>query len=323
MNARKIEVQGGKLKNANKSSIIPEKGAEYATLNYFNSIVQDLSDAEYRAVEAASVSFLKLFGNTPAHAKAAADHPHEQTAAQRLGTLAHLAILEPVKFATEVIVLPADAPKRPTDRQINAKSPSLESSMAIEYWRQFDQAAGSKLLISVDEFTHIKNAKEAVLDHPEARKVLTGGQSEVSMFWIDQDCGAKCKGRMDRWNAKQGVIVDLKKIDLASDYRISQSIENYKYDYQEAHYRNGARTILGAQDVPFIFIFFEVQPPYGVRVGPLDPLVSEAAHFAIKPLVKAYNDAVTKNEWPNYPQVLEAFRLPEYKMRQLQFGGNR
>jgi hypothetical protein len=314
---------GGNMKNTNDTSNISAKNAAFATLNYFNSIVPGLADATYRAVEAASVSFLKLFSNTPAHAKAAQEKKHEQSPAQRLGTLAHMAILEPVRFATEVIVLPADAPRRPTDRQLFAKNPSPESREAIEYWHDFDEAAGEKQLISVDELMHIRNAKEAVLAHPEARKVLTGGQSEVSMFWIDEDSGARCKARMDRWNQKQGVIVDLKKIDVASDFRIKQSISQYKYHYQEAHYRNGGRAVTGARDVPFIFIFFEVEPPYGVRVGPLDPLVSEAAHFAIKPLVKAYHDAVTKNDWPSYHAILENFTLPDYEMRQLQYGGKR
>ena len=81
-------------------------------------ILENLTNAEYHASEGISASGLKLIGRSPLHYWAAyldpKREPRVETPALKLGTAIHTAVLEPMRFADEYVVVPDSAPRRPT-----------------------------------------------------------------------------------------------------------------------------------------------------------------------------------------------------------------
>src|SRR5512133_3018040 len=90
---------------------------------------------EYTNWPAINPSFLTTLSRyTPHHAKYDQDHPKPETDDKRIGRALHSHILEPATFDQFWVVLPEDCPRRPSDRQRNAKEPSDATVKAVEFW---------------------------------------------------------------------------------------------------------------------------------------------------------------------------------------------
>ena len=54
-----------------------------------------MTEAQYREVDAINISSLKHMSRSPAHYRAALEHPREATQAQLLGSMLHATVAEP------------------------------------------------------------------------------------------------------------------------------------------------------------------------------------------------------------------------------------
>src|SRR5690606_26208052 len=160
---------------------------------------------EYRSLDAVGGTALKdiLPPHTPLHFWARHVDPSrefKETPAMRLGTLAHLAILEPERWEAEMIVAPA------VDRRTKSGK---------EAWAAFLTEAAGKEIVSAEDAALVESIAAAVRSHRGARVLLQGAATEVSLYWRDAHTGVLCKGRMDA-SARHDVIVDLKTCQDAS-----------------------------------------------------------------------------------------------------------
>jgi hypothetical protein len=163
--------------------------------------------------------------------------------------------------------------------------------------------------------------EESVRNHELASKYLSGGFSEVSVYWTEKESGARCKARFDKWQPRMNAIVDVKTCEDITDEGIAKAITNYFYFIQEGHYINAALAAATKFEPRFVFIFLETQAPFEVRVGELPIEIRRHAQELIKPLYKLYQNCVSKNEWPGYEKKLETFQLSSWKMRELSYMG--
>jgi hypothetical protein len=105
-----------------------------------------------------------------------------------------------------------------------------------------------KTLLPFAQIARIETAAAMIEKHPELRKVFTGGQPEVSIFWDEE--GVPMKARLDY--LKPHVIPDLKsfsnplKKSLLS--AIAGTMAQRKYYVQAAVYMRAAESIYGALD---------------------------------------------------------------------------
>ena len=134
-----------------------------------------------------------------------------------------------------------------------------------------------KIMIPADWTAEIELRAAMVERHPHLSLCFQQGRSEVSIMWVDEDCGVPMKCRMDY--LKTRAVVDLKtfsnKHGRAVDRAIATEIANYRYHIQVAVYLEGAAQIpklvadgavhgdvdpewleqVAAHDKQFVFVF--------------------------------------------------------------------
>lgn len=245
--------------------------------------------AQYHATDAVSASLLKQIAKSPAHAMAYLQQQQEPTPAMLFGTAFHTCVLESERFNDEYAVFEGD-------KRTKAGKETYESLVA-----------SGKTIISATDYAIITAMAEAIGDHSAASKLVRGGgQTEVSMFWDDDETGLACKCRPDIWlmRGAGSVIVDLKTTEDASPEGFARSIQTYGYGIQAAHYLAGS----GAD--AFIFVAVEKKAPFAVAVYELDPLSLEISEAKRRDLLQLWSDCRESDSFPAYSDECQMISLP-------------
>ena len=245
--------------------------------------------AQYHATDAVSASLLKQIQRSPAHARAYLQQQQEPTPAMLFGTAFHTCVLESERFNDEYAVFEGD--KRTKEGKAN-------------YERLVSEG---KTIITATDYATITAMASAIGDHPAASKLVRGdGQTEVSMFWEDEDTGLQCKCRPDIWIAqgRGSVIVDIKTTEDASPEGFARSIQSYGYGIQAAHYLAGS----GAD--AFIFVAVEKKEPYAVAVYQLDALSLEISEMKRRDMLQLWASCRESDSFPAYSDECQLISLP-------------
>jgi hypothetical protein len=111
-----------------------------------------------------------------------------------------------------------------------------------------------KEVITRPELQSATEIVKAIRENDEAARVLDQGEFQVSIVWIDERTGVKCKGRIDilgEWH-----VDDLKTARDASPNEFSRAIGQYDYHVQAFAYTDAMRQ-LGGKEMGFRFIVAE------------------------------------------------------------------
>lgn len=268
-------------------------------------VYPSVPEAEYRAWDAANQSTLKADERSMAHTKYAIDHGIEETNSMRLGTAAHVALLEPKRFRECVAVM----------KKVNGRT-----NEGKEYRKQFEADNAGKTIIDDEQYAQARAMWRAVMMHPEARKLIEAdGPTEVCAVWDDKETGLRCKARLDKY--VPGVLaLDIKTTRDASDEFFPREFTDRGYHRQLAWYRDGFKAASGS-DTPFVFIVVENDGYAGVRVFRPDDFLYRLGWSENRRALLAYAECVKSGVWPGYPtgiQVLEPTewmrkRYPEHE----------
>lgn len=238
-------------------------------------IVFGMPEADYLATEALGSSAIAdlLVSVTNYWRNSAMNPEREDTTSkpQTLGKALHTRLLEGTSaFAERFAILP-EKPEDALDtvehlkgwlarRDIKVtskdKKPDLiEKVLAYDpeapVWdavlSRFGKANAGRIFISADEADRTERMARVIEFMPDVHAALSTGQSEVSIFWTDEETGAPMKARLDKLNR---AIIDLKSFtnsrDLPIKRAVSMQISNYRYDLQARHYSNGIEAIKAA-----------------------------------------------------------------------------
>ncbi len=286
----------------------------------------DIPNEDYHRSPGISKSGLDLINQSPAHYRVNRLHPKPSTPAMRFGSAAHSLILEPEQFSKEYIKAPENAPRRPTERQINAKNPSKETLAAIDYWDQFENdSAGKEIIINTPgadpfwqpgDWDKLHFMAESVRNHPVANLLLDldAGKAEQSVYWIDLHTRKLCKCRPDFVNLDHNICVDLKTTNDASFSGFSKSVASFRYHVQDAFYQDGLYAA-GHGVQSFVFVAVEKDPPYAVACYSLDKEAKFNGRGQYEHNLRVYKECFERDEWPGYPSDQSIF---EPSVRNLQ-----
>jgi exodeoxyribonuclease VIII len=257
----------------------------------------EMTNKEYHAHHAVSKSGLDLINRSPAHFKWVRENPMQQTAAMRIGSLTHLAVLEPDLFQSTCAVIPS------IDRRTKQGKADFDA-FAAEH--------PESELITSDEHSRILAIRDAVHAHSMAAKLISKIDAvEVSTFWQDTDTGVDCKCRPDSV-LSNGMLIDLKTTTDAGD-GFAQSVRKYRYHVQAAFYGDG----MGSMETrPMVFIAVETQPPYLVACHMIAPDSLQCGRESYKRNLETYAKCMESGNWYGYAETIHQVELPSWVLEE-------
>ncbi len=215
-------------------------------------IYSNISEEEYHKSEGYSKSQLDhIINGSPMHYKYAKENTSPTTSAMSFGSLFHMITLEPERVADEVV----------TSKKFDKRKKGQK-----EAEQEFLEENKDKLIVSPDDMDLANYMADSIRNHTFANELLSAsGNTEQSIYSIDEDTGLLKRGRIDKIN-DGGVLLDVKTCKDASPKGFKKSIYQYNYHVQESYYRNLYSEQTGEYSEVFYFIAVEKTPPYGVGV---------------------------------------------------------
>jgi hypothetical protein len=250
------------------------------------------SNADYHADPAISASHLHAVAASPYHYWKRFIDPNRPvvppTAAMRLGSLVHCAVLEPDELAKRYAVcLP--------------RNTKAGKEMAAEM-----EASGIEAVTATDMEQAMAMAF-AVRQHPYAAALLSHGKAEQSFWFDDAQSGLRCKCRPDWFDGS--TVVDLKTTTDASPAAFARSVASFRYHVQASHY------LAGTFAERFLFIAVEKTYPFCVAVYELDAEAMKAGETLRRQNLQTIADCRAIDEWPGYSTICETLRLPSWALQ--------
>lgn len=296
------------------------------TIAQENHLIAEMSNDEYHARPEYSSSQLKDLLRSAAHFYSfniAKEHEKESKKHLDFGTLAHALFLEPHVFESEFSVLPADAPKPPTDVMRNAKNPSADSIARIEWWDAWEAQNGNKITITEEQLSGAKRIVQN-LQGLSMYGVMQNnpGMAEASIFFTDPIYDLQLRVRPDYHiipcdRFPNGLIIDVKTANDARPMAFSKACGNFAYDLSAAMYREGFQQYYQTEYKPdFIYMVAENDAPFVAKqykAADLFLSTGEARYHKAKELLA---ESQLMNEWQGYSIDLEEIFLPSYLTKQ-------
>lgn len=180
---------------------------------------------------------------------------------------------------------------------------------AAQEERDTARDAGEVPLLVAD-YERALAVQAAVMAHPVAGAIFSrAGEAEQSLYWIDDDTGITCRGRID-W-LLPNAIVDLKSAANAAPAKWSRNLVDFGYALQSAWYTDGLAAITGER-LPFVHVVVEKEPPHLVAVYQVD---HEALAYGAERAAEArrlFAECESSGQWPGYSSEIELVSLPAW-----------
>lgn len=240
-----------------------------------------MDNGVYRATkDHISISELKLFNFSPYKYKYEIldGKKKDSTTSQRLGTLFHMALLEPQHFKDNVVAF----------SDLRSKAAYTTKSMGMEVCKSSD-------------YQSICEAREEVYRNEYIKNILDGAAKELSAFW-QHPTGIKCKCRFDAINLEKKVILDLKTCQDISKFK--NQVDWYGYAMQAAFYMDCAKALTG-NDFTFQFLAVEMESPYLHKIFEMSPKRYLQAKAEYENILDRFSYAKEHNYYPHPIEEIE------------------
>ncbi|MCG5460817.1 PD-(D/E)XK nuclease-like domain-containing protein [Micromonospora sp. MED01] len=167
------------------------------------------------------------------------------------------------------------------------------------------------------DMDQIRAMADAILADPLAAAMLSVGEPERSLFWVDERTGIWRRARLDWY--RDGHIVDLKTCESADEEAIRRDAARYGYHAQDEWYREGVRAVGLCPDPSFTFIFVEKAAPHLTHVVQLGPDEIAAGRHLNNKAIDRFAECQRTGVWPGYASDITTISLPPYALRALEF----
>lgn len=253
-----------------------------------NRFMFDLPADEYYEAPGLSGSIITHGIKSILHMRDAIINPRDQTAQMRWGTTVHKALLEPESFEREYVVF--DGSKRGNE------------------YKEFAEANIGKSIITSEQSEQLLVMIESVHSRPDVKALLTEGQREVSMFWIDLMYG-QAKGRMDVYSPNH--IVDLKTTgDLT---RFKDTAARLNYHMKMGWYQIGVREITRARNcLPCYIVAVESDSPFDCRIFEYDSEALAIGRDTALRIAAEYRKCERAGRYPGICEDVTTLKLPQW-----------
>jgi hypothetical protein len=267
-------------------------------------IVRGMDAAAYHADPALGSGSIRELNRSAKHFAAYRDGSGETTPAMRLGSLAHVATLEPSLW---------EAAYR---RNIEGDG---RTKVVKEARAELEAAARQDgyFIVNPDDYDTATAIARSVRAHPAAAGLLRYAVDfEVSLFWEDETNGAACKGRID-FVAKTPagiVLCDLKTTSDASEDAAARTIVAYGLDGQAAHYIDGYETATGEKVAAYALVFVESAKPHDVLVRTIGDLTLDRGRTRRMRALDLWAECTASGRWPGRDEKISSIDAPAWAL---------
>jgi hypothetical protein len=248
--------------------------------------------AEYHAHPAISKGKLATFMNRRRLFQAEfieGRKPERKTTTEMdIGTLTHLGVLEPERFADAYAVYPAD---------VLGKN-GAASTNAAKAWCEAQESAG-KIVLKQESLDAVL-AMVASVKTTFAPWLALESKREQSVYWQDPETGLHCRCRPD-WlilNNGTAFIFDLKTTSDSSHDGFRRAAEQFSYWLQHAHYSAGVQQALDFEfDPEFYFVVVETQFPHATAIYRMPDPIAERSDLIRRGLLRDMAACFNGGDW--------------------------
>lgn len=285
-------------------------------------LIDDLSIDAYHGGPGISKSGLDDIDRSPATYFARHLDPKRPPARDRSGqlegTLAHCAVLEPQEFDRRYVSVPADAPRRPTEAQWNAKKPSVDSMLAMDWWDAFKKRTGGATVITHEQRETAMSQAVSMRRIPDFAEALAGDSvAERSAYAVDEATGVLMRCRPDlAYRVDRGVVLfDVKTFASAAPNEFERQVARKRYYVQAAYYTDVYARASGLDVLGFVFIAVETEYPFLSHALMLDEDSIESGRRAYRRNLETFAECQARDVWPGYGDGISLITLPRWITR--------
>lgn len=246
-----------------------------------NELIFDLPEEDYHKADAVSRSYLKKLQVSPAEAKV----PQDDTTSTGLGKAGHIMVLEGRDKFDDLVI---EAPTK---------------TAGVKF-TELAMANPDKVVVALDGRQKAAEAVTGMMCHPQVQEILAAEdiQTEVSVFWRDEETGLICKARIDFMVPSMSILGDLKFVQkgAANERKFRYMIRDYGYDLQAPWYTEGIAKATGQVYEHFLFIVTETETPNMTGVFEMDRDWMGDAHWQNHALLRLEAECRKNGLWPNY-----------------------
>jgi len=221
-----------------------------------------------------------------------AGEPPEESAAMRLGTAAHLAILEPDRF---------DALVRPLPKF------DMRTTVGKHARAAWDETNPGAIAVPEDDYEVAVEAAAMVRRKKGPATALREGGAELSLCWRD---GAEyLRARPDFASVERGIVVDVKttKRDLSDRQAVTVLTDGYAA-LQASMITQGILALTGKKVATYL-LMVRLARPVDMRLvhigdlegGPLDWL--ELGDAQLERALRVYRQCAAQGSWPGHAEA--------------------
>jgi hypothetical protein len=164
----------------------------------------------------------------------------KETASMRWGNLVDMLWLTPELFDTTYIVLPEDAPQRPTKAMLEAKKPGEESLARQAWWKRFEEMSAGLTPVKGAVMKEAQMAVSMLNQHKTALYIRESSETQVALAGpnpLGFPGLAKCLIDLRPHSGRfHGSVVDLKSTYDTTDRALTNTIWRFEYHLKEAWY---------------------------------------------------------------------------------------
>jgi exodeoxyribonuclease VIII len=267
---------------------------------HITGIHYQMDEKEYRSAPAIAGSDAKkiLPPLTPAHyaAHMAGETKREPSKAMLLGTMAHVAVLEPNKLDAAFVEKPEGIDFR------------------TKLGKEWKESVGSMPVLDQDEARAVRGIRDSIAAHDAAKALLADCDSEVALF-AEHRSGLWIKGRVDALKVESdmnSVIVDVKTTSAGADYgTFSRQAASLNYHVSAAWYCHLAG-LNGLPPARFYWIAVETSAPFAVAVYEIHPDALDLGVAAMNDALDLIAQCEDEGLWPGYAPEVQCLNLPSW-----------
>lgn len=148
----------------------------------------------------------------------------------------------------------------------------------------------------------LREAAEQIRKKLASLGVVFDGESEVACTWTEESEHGivPCRTMFDHLKVERGRIIDLKKIDSATQRSIEFHVDDYGWDIQAAAHKRAlaiAEPDLAGR-ITYEWVIVELAPPYAVQIAEPDGLVLEIGTRRWRRAVQRWARCRRDGVWP-------------------------